>query len=429
MASKIPRPVQKLEDAFIVIPDGPYPYDGLQILGYFLIIFFPLLSLTVCGLRVHSRRLSKGFGWDDWLIFLAMALALVQAVLTSFVLKSGYWGIRDSDVPNHPENQGSFWIFINGIVYNPLLALVKVSALIFLLRLGGTKTRVRITCRAMIWFNVLQLSSYFPAAILQCIPIQTPWTTTPGGKCIERDIYSLALAVTNIVTDVLTLLIPFWIFLDLKVNKKIRNALLIVFTLGTVVTIISIVRLYYIIRLYYLSPDDRHYSLGYITSNMEINLAIVTASVPALWPLARRWFPGVFESLGIDRPYLYPDIEVGYATQQSRAGGALQVKVSWQKRKHVPSGAAVEGPGAAVEGVMGTNGAGAGAGAGGRGCVPADIRGQPVYFGSGGGRGRRWDEDGDGDAMEMEYDDSFLKVDGGSQGSSDRGLRTSLRGI
>jgi len=117
------------------------------------------------------------------------------------------------------------------------------------------------------------------------------------------------------------------------------------------VTIISGVRLYYILRLYYLNPEDKKYSIGYVNSTVEINLAIVTASVPALWPLARRWFPGVFESLGIDRPYLQPDIEVGYLTKSGESSSAsgtgtrtgsrqLRGKVLWRDVRHarLPSG-------------------------------------------------------------------------------------------
>jgi hypothetical protein len=263
------------------------------------------------------------------------------------VLRSGYWGINDASVPpNAPSNLGAFWVFINGLVYNPLLALVKVSALLFLLRLGGTKTHVRLACQAMILFNLLQLLVFLPIAVVQCLPIEAQWVTLPGGarpKCIRRDIYSLSLAVVNIVTDVLTLLIPFFIFLDLKLNRRVRNALLVVFLLGGLVTIISVVRLYYIIRLYYLTVEDRHYSIGYVTSAVEINLAIITASVPALWPLARRWMPGAFETLGINRPYMHPDIEVEYA---SCGGRMLRAKVMWNQSRGAPVAGVGMGAGA-----------------------------------------------------------------------------------
>ena len=112
-------------------------------------------------------------------------------------------------------------------------------------------------------------------------------------------------------------------------------------------TIISAVRLYYIVWLYYLPPGpDMHYAIGYITSSVEINLAIVTASAPALWPLARRWFPGVLERMGVNHErgvHLYPDIEVSYATpteSQGDGGRRLRGKVTWHQKQRDPTGAA-----------------------------------------------------------------------------------------
>jgi hypothetical protein len=77
--------------AFAVNPSEPVvPYSGVQVFGFFAVALFPALSLTACGLRVYSRRLSQGLGLgeqgrflaaavmgllirhaDDWLMFLA----------------------------------------------------------------------------------------------------------------------------------------------------------------------------------------------------------------------------------------------------------------------------------------------------------------------------------------------------------------------
>jgi hypothetical protein len=147
----------------------------------------------------------------------------------------------------------------------------------------------------------------------------------------------------------------------------------------------SAIRLYFIIRLWYSDVEDEHYSVGYTLNTVEVNLAIVTATIPALWPLARRWFPAMFESMGINRPYLYPDIEVGYVpssdgrrpSQQQRAAGggeegagpgasgaagpqrssspALQGRILWLQRPRPPSflrgtpdGGCGGGPGSSV---------------------------------------------------------------------------------
>ncbi len=155
-------------------------------------------------------------------------------------------------------------------------------------------------------------------------------------------------------------------------------------------TAASVLRLFFIVRLWYFKTDDAHYSLGYTLNTVEVNLAIVTATIPALWPLARLWFPSVFESMGINRPYLYPDIEVGYvehASPRTASSPALRGKILWLQRPRPPS---------CVRPVAEDGGPAAGAGGGGFGLGLTDIRGQRVVVGAtAGGRSRSaHEEDG-----------------------------------
>jgi hypothetical protein len=39
---------------------------------------------------------------------------------------------------------------------------------------------------------------------------------------------------------------------------------------------------------------DPTYNIGFVTSAIETNLALITASAPALMPLLRSWFPSLF---------------------------------------------------------------------------------------------------------------------------------------
>jgi len=123
------------------------------------------------------------------------------------------------------------------VLYNPIFCLIKVAALVFLLRLGSTKTSVRWACYAMIAFNTLQVLTFLPLTIAQCLPVGSPWVTSTKDKvsssrCIRRDAYAIAQSLVNILTDSLTLVIPFFLFADLRVNKRIRWALMAVFLLG-----------------------------------------------------------------------------------------------------------------------------------------------------------------------------------------------------
>lgn len=42
-----------------------YPTSGLQTFALFIIIFFPLISVTVVGLRIYDRVTSRTFSLDD----------------------------------------------------------------------------------------------------------------------------------------------------------------------------------------------------------------------------------------------------------------------------------------------------------------------------------------------------------------------------
>ena len=50
-------------------------------------------------------------------------------------------------------------------------------------------------------------------------------------------------------------------------------------------------RLYFFAQNVTSKDPDKNFSLGFCVPSIECNLAIITASGPALWPLVRRWLP------------------------------------------------------------------------------------------------------------------------------------------
>ncbi|KAK3935242.1 hypothetical protein QBC46DRAFT_346837 [Diplogelasinospora grovesii] len=122
-------------------------------------------------------------------------------------------------------------------------------------------------------FQVFGIFAFFPFILYCSLSAACGYT---AGVCLEVSDWVLEI---DLADHLLCLL-------DLKVNLRLRNALLAISLLGVVrVSMMSVVRLYYVIRAFYTKPADPHYSLGYTTDTVEINLAIITASVPALWPL------------------------------------------------------------------------------------------------------------------------------------------------
>lgn len=128
---------------------------------------------------------------------------------------------------------GLWWFYIAQIFYNPVLALVKASVLVFLLRLGSHKRNIRYCIHALNLFNALQAIAIFLVATLQCLPIEANWdfAAKAEAKCVDVS-FHITISCITIFTDLLVLALPFWIFLGLKMPPAAKVAVMIVFLLG-----------------------------------------------------------------------------------------------------------------------------------------------------------------------------------------------------
>ncbi|XXG97465.1 hypothetical protein Hte_003767 [Hypoxylon texense] len=278
---------------------SPNPRSWLQDFGIALEVIFPALALIVVILRTYIRIDTKGFGWDDGLIIGAMVLSIVLGVGSIKVMKSLYIGIHYYDVPQpFDPTEGLIWIYVVGAVYQPILTLVKQSILVFLLRFSGIKASIRYIVWATIIFNTALMVAIFVTVIFQCTPIELNWHPTVPGSCIQQFSFGVVAACMTIVTDIIALALPIWVFMGLQMNNKKKFALIGIFTLGALVTIVSVVRLYFLTQNLNDTSPDKNFSLGFCVSSIECNLAILTASAPALWPLIRRWVPHLKSSNG-----------------------------------------------------------------------------------------------------------------------------------
>lgn len=93
------------------------------------------------------------------------------------------------------------------------------------------------------------------------------------------------------------------------------------------VTIASVIRMVLLVQglftpLQSIDPDG---NVGFTTSAIETNLALITASAPALRPLLRAWFPRLFG--GVDRD------QVEGATARRVLGGGTSAATSTTRTK------------------------------------------------------------------------------------------------
>ncbi|KAI5918551.1 CFEM domain-containing protein [Camillea tinctor] len=317
-----------------------YPYSPLQQGGFFILFFFPSIALIVVVLRVYGRLKARQFGWDDVLICMAMVFSIAETGCSYMGMRTTYFGVHIYDIPPTADRSlGMKWNYLIQILYNPILALVKSSVLMFLLRIGGQQRKIRYSIHSLNVFNIGLMIAISVTVIFQCSPIPYFWEQirdpTLEGTCVDTGAFYIATAGLTIFTDVLVLMLPFWIFMGLKMSVKLKVAIMAVFLLGAIVTIVSILRLLWIIEvsLYPMAPDGT-YDIRFTYSAVETNLAIITASGPALRPLFIVWFPRLFSSIRGTSNQNYRFERNRYATGGSRRSTRSGVHASSSRGDH-----------------------------------------------------------------------------------------------
>lgn len=136
-------------------------------------------------------------------------------------------------MPEFDPSPGLWWFYVAQILYNPVLALVKASVLVFLLRLGSHKRSIRYSIYALNTFNGLQAVAVFLVAVLQCLPISANWdpVVRASATCVDNS-FHIAISSLTLLTDILVLVIPFWIVMGLKMPPMVKAAVMVVFLMG-----------------------------------------------------------------------------------------------------------------------------------------------------------------------------------------------------
>lgn len=127
-----------------------------------------------------------------------------------------------------------------GIMYNPIVGLVKLSVLVFILRFSGVKDTVRYIVWATSAFTSVQMVAVLLVMVFDCIPFAKNWNITLEGRCVNAAAFNMASSCFQIVTDTVAIALPFYIVLTLNVPRKRRIALAFVFSLGIMYVLASL---------------------------------------------------------------------------------------------------------------------------------------------------------------------------------------------
>ncbi|KAL4931812.1 uncharacterized protein BDV17DRAFT_288396 [Aspergillus undulatus] len=289
--------------------------DNIQTQALAIILIFPILSTLALTLRCISRSLSRQFGLDDTLIVLAWLLAIGQAITVWICYHS--WDIPKQSTKQQIQAQKVN--LANQLLYNPILAIVKASVIVFLFRLEDRRPVIHWNLHVLFWVNLLLMVAIFLADLFQCTPLHYVYDypamdlaaqraagadetgmsngkVIKGGKCIGQIEFFLSSAALTVLTDIWLLCIPTMVVWRLQMNRRKKIAIIAVLSMGAIVTIIGIARLVIYAHRFRPNNNDPTYNIGHTISSVEVNVAIITASATALSTLINRFAPRIWSS-------------------------------------------------------------------------------------------------------------------------------------
>lgn len=143
----------------------------------------------------------------------------------------------------------------NQLLYNPILAIVKASVIVFLYRLEDRRPIVLWNLRILFCVNIALMIAIFFADLFQCTPMHYFYDKpvmdlaaqkaagadengmkdgklVTGGTCISQIKFFLISAAFTIITDIWLLCIPSIIVWRLQMNRNRKIAIIAVLSMG-----------------------------------------------------------------------------------------------------------------------------------------------------------------------------------------------------
>ncbi|EPS40763.1 hypothetical protein H072_5350 [Dactylellina haptotyla CBS 200.50] len=269
--------------------DPAFAAETRQPLFYGITFSLLVLSLIVVSLRFFCRAvLIKKVGLDDWLILVGLIFAWVFGIFNHFHISFGIGKHIELFDFNDLIPFFKYW-YSYQLLYPIILLPTKLSILAFYKGISPQK-HYQIAVWATVALVVVYTISVFFVYVFECPNPSTAWSLTFPTGCMNLSVLYYATASGNILTDIVILILPIPVLLTVQIQKRKRIALVGIFFIGFIAVFASISRIW-AIWLFQNSKDNTWESIFIlIFSNIEINVAIITASAPPLRPLFKDFF-------------------------------------------------------------------------------------------------------------------------------------------
>ncbi|KAI1634864.1 hypothetical protein F4809DRAFT_616535 [Biscogniauxia mediterranea] len=240
----------------------------------------------------------NSLGLDDLFILLTLLNCVPAAIINTEILtRNGLgkdiWTLTADQITNFARG---FWIIT--LLYFSEVYVLKLALLFFYLRIFP-KPLIRRLLWGTVVFNVVFGLSFIIAAVFQCWPISYNWTSwrgEGGGTCVNISAIAWANAAVSISLDLWMLALPLSQLRELKLHWKKKVGVVLMFCVGTFVTVVSIIRLASLVEFRGSTNLTWDYWGVSLWSTVEITIGIICACMPAMRLILIRVAPKIFGS-------------------------------------------------------------------------------------------------------------------------------------
>lgn len=271
-----------IKDFSGALDGSPYNSRQIQIIAITSVLVF--LSTLALGLRLWARKLiGVGLYTDDYVITAGLLLSYGNCVCQYVGVSFGL-GRHIDEVGEYNGSRYLLVLFVLQMFWNTTLPVIKLAISLFYMRIFPVKS-MKIACKIINWYLLLWFITFQTTAIFQCTPVSYFWNrATENGHCIASTSFFIALATTNLFTDVALLLMPIPSIWKLSVRTPQKIRLSSIFLVGTFVCVIAIVRIQ---TLTVIDDTDITYSNSFagLFTAIESSIGVVVACMPSLMPI------------------------------------------------------------------------------------------------------------------------------------------------
>ncbi|KFA49867.1 hypothetical protein S40293_01209 [Stachybotrys chartarum IBT 40293] len=244
--------------------------------------------------RMYARWVTlHHFALDDYLMMFCAIVYTAFAVICKISGNLGFgydtWFIDPQEL-----TEALRWIYIEECFYFVCLTLTKVSVICFYLRIFPQKA-FRILSLAVIAFVVLSNVIFLVIQLKQCTPLNMIWEgwqdKNRAQHCVNIQVLAVTSASFGIAQDLIILLMPLPLLYHLKVERRVKFGITLMFSLGIFVLVTSIMRLTFMTQFGNTHNPSWDYVDPVIWTGLEVAVSIVVACLPATRVLVSRNMP------------------------------------------------------------------------------------------------------------------------------------------